>query len=172
MTAERPGPGRRPLDRAVEALAAAMLAVMVAMVFGNVVLRYGFNSGIAVSEELSRFLFVWLVFMGSVLAARRREHLGMDSFRNLFGPGGRRILDIVAEVIVAVLSAMFFYGAVNMALLTADDSLPITGLPRWTIYAAAVVSGGGILIVSLIRLFRLLRGREIADEHVEHAFRE
>ncbi len=162
----------RPFDRAVEALAAAMLAVMVIMVFGNVVLRYGFNSGIAVSEELSRFLFVWLVFMGSVLAARRREHLGMDSFRNLFGPAGRRVLDIAAEVIVVALSALFLWGAIQMAMLTADDSLPITGLPRWTIYAAAIVSGGGILLVSLVHLFQRLSGRELPDEHVEHAFRE
>ena len=162
----------RPLDRGVEAIAAAMLLAMVAMVFGNVVLRYGFNSGIAVSEELSRFLFVWLVFMGSVLAARRREHLGMDSFRNLFGPGGRRVLDIASELIVAALSALFLIGAVRMALLTADDSLPITGLPRWTIYAAAIVSGAGILVVSLIHLVQRLTGREIEDEHVEHAFRE
>ncbi|MEO5883317.1 MAG: TRAP transporter small permease subunit, partial [Caldimonas sp.] len=44
-----------------------MLATMVVLVFGNVVLRYGFNSGITASEELSRFLFVWLTFMGAVV---------------------------------------------------------------------------------------------------------
>lgn len=167
MTKERPG--GRPLDRAIEALAAAMLAAMVVMVFGNVVLRYGFNSGIAVSEELSRFLFVWLVFMGSVLAARRREHLGMDSFRNLFGRRGRRALDIVAEFCVAALSAMFLSGAVQMALLTADDSLPITGLPTWTVYSAAIVSGGGIMVVSLIHLYQHLTGHEVEVEHSARA---
>ena len=45
---------------------------MVVLVFGNVVLRYVFNSGIAVSEELSRWLMVWLTFLGAIVALR--EH--------------------------------------------------------------------------------------------------
>ena len=44
--------------RLLDGVIAACLAAMVVLVFGNVVLRYGFNSGIAVSEELSRWLFV------------------------------------------------------------------------------------------------------------------
>ena len=55
------------------------LAAMVVMVFGNVVLRYAFNSGIAVSEEVSRWLFVWMTFMGGVVALNERGHLGTDS---------------------------------------------------------------------------------------------
>ena len=50
---------------AVEALLALAMAAMVAMVFGNVVLRYLFGCGIVVSEELSRFLFLWLTFLGA-----------------------------------------------------------------------------------------------------------
>ena len=52
---------------------------MVVLVFGNVVLRYAFNSGITVSEELSRWLFVWMTFVGAVVALRDHAHLGMDS---------------------------------------------------------------------------------------------
>ena len=52
---------------------AACLAVMVVLVFGNVVLRYAFNSGITVSEELSRWLFVWLTFLGSYLCGLREQ---------------------------------------------------------------------------------------------------
>ncbi|WP_157270664.1 TRAP transporter small permease, partial [Azohydromonas aeria] len=49
--------------RVLDALIALALAVMVVLVFGNVVLRYAFNSGITVSEEVSRWLFVWLTFL-------------------------------------------------------------------------------------------------------------
>lgn len=58
------------LCRALEFLIAAGLAVMVVLVFGNVVLRYGFNSGITVSEEVSRWLFIWGTFLGAVVALR------------------------------------------------------------------------------------------------------
>ena len=61
--------------RAIDLLIAAALAVMVVLVFGNVVLRYALNSGIAVSEELSRWLFVWLCFLGAVVALRDGAHL-------------------------------------------------------------------------------------------------
>ena len=57
---------------------ALCLALMVVLVFGNVVLRYAFNMGITVSEELSRFLFVWLTFLGAIVAFREHGHLGVD----------------------------------------------------------------------------------------------
>ena len=58
---------------------ALCLAVMVVLVFGNVVLRYGFNSGITISEELSRWLLVWLTFLGAIVAVREHTHLGVDT---------------------------------------------------------------------------------------------
>ena len=64
--------------RLIEILIAAFLAVMVVMVFGNVVLRYGFNSGIIVSEEVSRWLFLWVTFLGAVVALKEHGHLGSD----------------------------------------------------------------------------------------------
>ena len=59
----------------IDTLLAAALAIMVVLVFGNVVLRYGFNSGITTSEELSRWLFVWVTFLGAVVALNERTHL-------------------------------------------------------------------------------------------------
>ena len=76
--------------RWINLLIALALAVMVAMVFGNVVLRYGFNSGIAVSEELSRWLFVWMTFLGAVVALNERAHLGTDSLISRLPPGAWR----------------------------------------------------------------------------------
>ncbi len=60
-------------------LIALLLAAMVVLVFGNVVLRYGFNSGITLSEEVSRWMFVWLTFLGAIVALREHGHLGVDS---------------------------------------------------------------------------------------------
>ncbi|MBU0892182.1 MAG: TRAP transporter small permease subunit, partial [Gammaproteobacteria bacterium] len=62
----------RGYTRVLDALGGLFLAAMVVLVFGNVVLRYVFNTGITISEELSRWLFVWLTFMGAVVALR--EH--------------------------------------------------------------------------------------------------
>ena len=62
----------------LKGLIALCLAIMVVLVFGNVVLRYAFNSGITVSEEVSRWLFVWLTFLGAIVALKEHGHLGSD----------------------------------------------------------------------------------------------
>jgi hypothetical protein len=74
---------------------ALCLAVMVVLVFGNVVLRYGFNSGITVSEELSRWLLVWLTFLGAIVAVREHAHLGVDTLVRMLPPAGKRICFII-----------------------------------------------------------------------------
>src|ERR1700733_1477768 len=74
---------------------ALCLAVMVVLVFGNVVLRYGFNSGITISEELSRWLMVWLTFLGAIVALREHTHLGADSLLRMLPAWGKRICFIL-----------------------------------------------------------------------------
>ena len=65
--------------RLAEFVLVIMLSLMIIMVFGNVVLRYGFNSGLISSEELSRFLFIWVTFLGAIVAMRDNAHLGLDT---------------------------------------------------------------------------------------------
>ena len=66
----------RGYTRALDMLGGLFLAIMVVLVFGNVVLRYGFNSGIVFSEEVSRFLFMWLTLIGALIVLREHGHLG------------------------------------------------------------------------------------------------
>jgi TRAP-type C4-dicarboxylate transport system permease small subunit len=65
--------------RFLELVISVALAVMVVLVFGNVVMRYAFNSGITLSEELSRWLFVWVTFLGAIVAMKDGAHLGSDT---------------------------------------------------------------------------------------------
>ncbi|MBS1208653.1 MAG: Tripartite ATP-independent periplasmic transporter DctQ component, partial [Proteobacteria bacterium] len=78
------------LVKGLEWLLIAILGLMVILVFGNVVLRYGFNSGITFSEEVSRFLFVWMVFLGSVLMLRDNGHLGVHTFTSILPLWGKK----------------------------------------------------------------------------------
>ncbi|MBU6189894.1 MAG: TRAP transporter small permease, partial [Betaproteobacteria bacterium] len=98
---------------------------MVVMVFGNVVLRYAFDSGIALSEELSRFLFVWLTFVGAVVVARENAHMGVETLVVRFGSSGRRLCMIVSDALVLVCCAVFFWGTWRQAPLNASNIAPI-----------------------------------------------
>lgn len=81
------------LDRSCRVLEAAIafcLALMVVLVFGNVFLRYAMNSGITLSEELSRWAFVWMTFLGANVALKEHGHLGTDMLVSRLGPFGKR----------------------------------------------------------------------------------
>jgi len=74
--------------RLLKVTIAACLAAMVVLVFTNVVMRYLFNSGIPTSEELSRWLLVWLTFLGAIVALRQHAHLGVDTLVRALPPLG------------------------------------------------------------------------------------
>src|SRR5215210_4913626 len=91
----------------LEGLLVLCLGAMVLMVLGNVILRYGFNSGITVSEELSRFLFVWLTFIGAVVGLREGTHLGVDTLVRKLPVLGRRLCFAASEGLMLLCCVLF-----------------------------------------------------------------
>src|SRR5690554_6177223 len=84
----------------IEAVLAALLVGMVVMVATNVVLRYGFNSGLNFSEEMSRYFFVWLTFIGAVLAFKEHGHIGMETVVRGFGTRGRLVCMFLTNLLI------------------------------------------------------------------------
>ncbi len=137
----------------IEAVLVAVLAIMVTMVFGNVVLRYGFNSGILVSEEISRVLFVWLTFLGAVPVMRKHGHLGVEMLVGVLPPAGRRACRSVCDVLIIGCCVVFGWGAYEQTLLNATNFAPVSGVATGWTYAAGVV---GSLCIGLLALADLL----------------
>ena len=138
---------------------ALCLAVMVALVFGNVVLRYGFNSGITISEELSRWLLVWLTFLGAIVAVREHTHLGIDSLIRMLGPTGKRICFIINYCLMLFADWLLLSGSWRQTLINIDDRAPATGLSLGIFYFAGVVFGVSAGILLLYDLFRVVSGQ-------------
>jgi TRAP-type C4-dicarboxylate transport system permease small subunit len=145
--------------RALEAAIAIALALMVAMVFGNVVLRYAFNSGITVSEELSRWLFVWVTFLGAVVGLHERAHLGTDVLVGRLGPGARRACTVIGQVAMIGVTAVLLHGSWTQARINLDVEAPITGASMAWVYGAGVVFALSALPLLLIDLWRTVSGQ-------------
>ncbi len=150
--------------RSLRWLLILQLGLMVVLVFGNVVLRYAFNDGIMVSEELSRFLFMWTTFIGSVLALRERAHLGMKGLLGVTGPRMRRALRALGDAITVACAALFTVGAWQETVAGMSNLAPVTGLPLGVVYAAAVFCGAGIVALQGHALWRVVTGRMPDDE--------
>jgi TRAP-type transport system small permease protein len=154
------------LCKGVEWLIAACLGAMVVMVFGNVVLRYVFNSGIAVSEELSRWLFVWMTFLGAIVALKEHAHLGTDMLVSRLPRKGKVICLAASQVLMIGVTLMLFQGSLAQARINWDVEAPVTGAPMAVVYAAGVVFAVPATLLLLAQLWRTLSGQLHDDELV------
>lgn len=152
--------------RVIDALIATALAVMVVLVFGNVVLRYVFNSGIAVSEEVSRWLFVWLCFMGAVVALKERAHMGTDLLLTRLPLAGKKACMVLGHLLMIYLTWLFLSGSWQQAHINLDMAAPVTGMPVAIFYASGAVFSVFAGALLLLQLLRLLTGRLSEDELV------
>jgi len=148
----------------LELLLIILLAGMALMVFANVILRYAFNSGLTVSDEMSRYFFVWLTFIGAVVTFREYGHLGVETLVALFGRAGRIACMILTNIIIILCSVIFFWGTWIQLPINASMAAPVTGLSMAWVYGIGFFTGAGCTLIALERLFRLLTGRVSEDE--------
>ena len=145
--------------RALEYLIAVLLAAMVVLVFGNVVLRYGFDSGITVSEEVSRWLFVWLTFLGGVVALREHAHLGTDLLVSRLPVAGRRACVVAGHVLMLYVAWLLFRGSLEQVRINWEVEAPVSGASVGIFYAAGCVFSVSAALILASDLGRALTGR-------------
>jgi TRAP-type C4-dicarboxylate transport system permease small subunit len=142
------------------------LALMVLMVFGNVVLRYGFNSGITVSEELSRWLFVWMTFLGAVVALRTHAHLGTDTLISRLPPAGKKACFVAAHLLMLSMCWLMARGGWQQTVINYGTTSAVMEASMAWFYASGVVFAVLAALIIAHELYKLLTGRLGDDELV------
>lgn len=143
----------------LKAAIAALLVGMVVLVFGNVVLRYAFNTGITYSEELSRIFFVWLTFLGAVVAMREHGHLGVDSLLRRLPPAAARIAVLLGQALMLWAIWLMISGSWAQTLINLHVSAPATGISMGVFYGAGIAFGIPALLLVLADMVGVLTGR-------------
>jgi TRAP-type C4-dicarboxylate transport system permease small subunit len=152
--------------RLIEIAIAGFLAVMVVMVFGNVVLRYAFNSGIVVSEELSRWLFLWVTFLGAIVALKEGAHLGSDFVVSRLPVLGKKVCLVVGHLLMLYATWLLFSGALAQARINLNVEAPVTGASMAFVYGTGVVFALFAMLLLLRDLWRIVTGRVTEEELV------
>lgn len=147
------------LFRGLEALVVLCLVAMVIMVFGNVVLRYGFNSGITVSDEMSRYCFIWLTYIGAMVAMREKGHLGVDTLVLRLPLLGKKVCFFLSEVLMLLCNLLFLLGTWKMHELQVSNVSPVVGISMIWVYGIGYVVGAVMSLMNLNQIFLLLAGR-------------
>lgn len=144
---------------------ALCLAVMVVLVFTNVAMRYLLNSGIPTSEELSRWLLVWLTFLGAIVALRQHGHLGVDTLVRALPALGKKICFIASYLLMLYADWLLTLGSWKQAVLTYGDTAPASGISVGLFfYSSGLVFGVSAAVILLLDLVRVLSGQASEDD--------
>lgn len=149
--------------RLLGVLIVACLAVMVVLVFGNVVLRYAANSGIALSEELSRWLFVWMTFLGAVVAMREHGHLGTDMLVGRLPVTGKKFCLGLGYLLMLFICWLLFKGSLEQARINLTTTSATMETSMAWFYASGVVFAVSAALMLSLDLWRLVTG-QVKDE--------
>lgn len=127
--------------RVEEVLGAFLMAAMVAVLFIQVVSRFALGSSLSWSEELARYLFIWLIFLCLGAVTVRGEHIAIDILTERLPAGAQRVLaQICLSLAVAINCALLAKGF-QIAYVIADvgQTSAALSLPMWIVYAALPV---------------------------------
>lgn len=158
---------QKPIDlisRLLSLLMVIALGVMVVLVFTNVVMRYAFNSGITMSEELSRWLFVWMTFMGAFVGLKEHAHLGTDTVVARLPIWGKKLCLGVGHALMLFICWLLFQGALEQTKINWDTTSAVMEVSMGYFYASGLVFSVLGALVLAHELFKLLTGQLRDDE--------
>ncbi len=144
------------LTRLSQTAMAICLGIMALSVFVNVVLRYGFGSGVAASEELSRLLFVWMVFIGATAAYPVGEHMAFVSFVAALQkhPQLMRAATVLIRLLVLLACVLLGRGAWQQVLVGLDSHSVVLRYPTALLPLPALLCAAAIGVMALIELIQ------------------
>jgi len=150
------------LTRGLELLIIATMALLVVDVVWGVFTRYALGEQAKWSEELARFLLVWVALLGGALAFRTKAHLGVDYFVNQLHPDARKLTAVAADLVVLFFAvAVLLLGGTSVVreALALEQTTPALGWKMGYVYLALPISGFFVVLYTVDNIMETLRGR-------------
>ncbi|MBP6008227.1 MAG: TRAP transporter small permease subunit [Rhodoferax sp.] len=155
-TPPKSDPAHSVFQRIANTTLAVCLGVMAVSVFVNVVLRYGFGSGIAASEELSRLLFVWMVFIGATAAYPLGEHMAFTSLIGMLKsrPIVMAMAGSLIRLLVLLACGLVGWGAWQQVVVGMDSHSVVLHYPTALLPLPAMLCAVAIGAMALVELVK------------------
>ena len=133
--------------------------VMVLLVFINVVGRYCFNYVFTSFEEIARLLFIWGIYLGSVVAMKEGTHIRVDILITALKPRARRIFDIVSNILTSVILIFTIRVMITLVIVNIGNPLPMTKIPYGIVQGIIPFSMAVMVIINCLHLVDLIRNK-------------
>ncbi len=140
------------LEKIEKFVACVAVSIMAVLVFVNVIARYVFGDSLAVSDELSTYLFVLMSFMGTAIAARRKAHLGLSIITDRVSPRARMIINEIMYAISALFCLLIVIFGVQMVISQYQMGQETATMqwPEW-IYGSFVPIGAAFAMLAFLQ---------------------
>ena len=150
---------RKGLNTVLNSACALILAAMVAIGTYQIVTRFIFRSPSTVSEELLTYSFTWMALLATAYVFGKMDHMRMGFMADKFSEAGRKILSIIAEILIMLLAgSVMIYGGFSIMKLTMTQSTASLGIPMGVVYTIIPISGILIVIYSVLNIIDLATG--------------
>lgn len=164
----------RTIDRlfkGIDIFTGILTGLMVFFVFLNVVLRTFFNSGLTWSEELARYLFVYVTYIGAVSAMRSNAHMSVDTLLSRVSAKMQMTLYIISQALIAVIMCILVRGSVKMVLQNTQARTAALNIPYSVLYFSGIVTGIAIAVLGICNIIYALKNPDrisrIVASHTE-----
>ena len=141
---------RRVLDRLLKAVLIGLVGVLTICVFLQVLIRFVFKFPIPWTEEVSRIVFVYTIFIGATIAVREKTHINVDFLLVMLPPGVARWVSRVGTTLVAIFLAFVTWQGIVFVRATGVQMTPVMQLPFRHLYLIIPVSGGIMLLYLIL----------------------
>ncbi len=144
------------LFKGIDYFTGILTGLMVLFVFLNVMLRICFDSGLTWSEELSRYLFVFVTYIGAISAMRVNGHMIVDMLISKVNPKIQMLLYVVSQSLVAILMGILVHGSFKMVMQNTASRTAALGISYALLYSAGIITGVSIAIIAVTNIIHAI----------------
>ncbi|WP_336057417.1 TRAP transporter small permease [Nitratireductor sp. CH_MIT9313-5] len=163
--ASGPGPVQRAVDAVLRVIISVIFAILVVCVVWQVVSRYVFGTPSTLTDELARFLFMWLALIGAAYTLGLKRHLAIDLLPlSLEGTAERNLRLVIVGMVAAFAGLVMVYGGGKLLLgvLQTGQLSPVLRIQMGYVYGAIPFAGLVMLFYCALSVRDILSGRDVA----------
>lgn len=152
------------VDTLLNWVLAMILVIMLLVVSAQVWYRFVLNDPLTWSEEVARYLFVWISFMGSAVGVRMNVHLGIDLIDKILSPKGRKIMTVAVNLLIQIFLVVVIIWGIKILNVVQFQKSASLGIPMTYPYLAVPVGSAFMLLNSLRNTWETIFNNTVTEE--------
>jgi TRAP-type C4-dicarboxylate transport system permease small subunit len=149
----------RVVNKIVETSVLVMLSAMVVIVSAGVFWRYGLNDALSWSEELVRYLLVWVSFLGASMATYRGAHIAITLFIDRLPQQVQRLVILSVNLLIILFLVIILYQGVKILPVMAVRVAPTLGVRMNVFYIVVPIAAGAMIFHVIVQCMATLLGK-------------